>query len=162
MTLSVFFPPADYPDEAATDAYITEALERIRSLPGVGAVGAINFLPLGGGLVTAGGYEIEGIASEELCPRPFAIDGVVSPGYFAAMGIPLLAGRVFDGRDRADGPLTVIIDETMARTYWPQRSPLGARITLQGGDQPREVVGVVGSTFIQWLLFEPWKTTYVP
>jgi putative ABC transport system permease protein len=162
VTLSVFLPTADYPDETATDAYFSEALERIRSLPGVGAAGAINFLPLGGGLVTASGYEIEGIAPEELGARPFAVDGVVTPGYFAAMGIPLLAGRAFDERDRADGPLTVIIDETMARTYWPQRSPLGAHITLQGENQPREVVGVVGSTFIKWLLFEPWKTTYVP
>ena len=145
-----------------SDAYFAAALERIRSLPGVEAAGATNYLPLRGTLVTATSYEIEGVAPEELGENPFAVEAVATPGYFEAMGLPLLEGRPFDSRDRSDAPPVVIIDETMARAYWPDRSPLGARITLYGESEPREVVGVVGTAYIQWVLWDPWKTTYVP
>ena len=127
--------------------------QRIAAMPGVTAVGATNILPL------SGNYDSRGIQIEDH-PKP---DGQgeapqarsVTPGYFAAMGIPLLRGRLFEARDREGAPPVVLISDAMARRYWPGEDPIGRRITFNsgiprpeqqvvGGPGSREVIGIVG------------------
>src|SRR6185503_7312176 len=67
----------------------------------------------------------------------------ITPDYFRAMGIQLTAGRAFTAADRADSPPVTIVNDTMARRYWPGTSPIGKRVQLVGTPQWREVVGVI-------------------
>ncbi len=98
-------------------------------------VGAVNILPL------SANYDSRGVQVEDH-PRPEG-QGLspqarsVTPGYFAALGVPLLRGRLFDARDAVDGPLVVVISDAMARQYWPGEDPLGRRLTFNSGI-PRE------------------------
>jgi len=87
----------------------------------------------------------------------------VSPGYFATLGIPLLDGRLFDRQDRAETQAVVIVDEIMARTFWPDRSPVGGRVRYPWAGAPwLEVVGVVGSVADDRLGEERRPRWYVP
>ena len=73
---------------------------------------------------------------------PNAQDRVVSPGYFQTLEIPLLRGRDFLASDRADSPLVAIVDETLARRYWPDGDAVGKRIRYSWSDQWMTIVGV--------------------
>ena len=93
----------------------------------------------------------------------------VTPAYFEIMGIPLRGGRPFDNTDATTSPPIVIVNETVARSWWPQTNPIGDRITIgrfQGKeffkDVPREVVGIVGDTKAVTLQAPPRPTVYVP
>src|SRR6185295_6468554 len=129
LTASVSLPQARYKDDAALNAFADEALRRLRALPGVTAVGATNTIPFGGNhndsVILAEGYQMQ---PGESVISPNQID--VSPGYFEAMGAKLVAGRFFDDRDAAKAPRTVIIDEKLARHFWPDRDPIGRRMFL--------------------------------
>ena len=152
LAMDVSLPTATYAEGEQVPFY--ERLQtRIGALPGVTAVGAVNILPL------SGNYDSRGIQIEDR-PRPEGQGEApqarsVTPGYFAAMGIPLVQGRPFDGRDIEGAARVVIVSETMARLYWPGENPIGKRITFNsgiprdqqqvvGGAGSREVVGVVG------------------
>jgi putative ABC transport system permease protein len=152
MAMDVSLPVATYAEGEQIPFY--ERLhDRVRALPGVMEVGAVNILPL------SANYDSRGIQIEDR-PRP---DGQgespqarsVTPGYFRAMGIPLVRGRLFEARDVEGAPRVVVISESMARRYWPGEDPIGKRITFNsgipreeqrvvGGPGSREVVGVVG------------------
>lgn len=150
--MDVSLPTATYAEGEQIPFY-ERLQQRIAVMPGVTAVGAINILPL------SGNYDSRGVQIDDH-PKP---DGQgeapqarsVTPGYFAAMGIPLMRGRLFEARDVEGGPRVVIISETMARQYWPGEDPIGRRITFNsgipreeqqvvGGPGSREIVGIVG------------------
>jgi putative ABC transport system permease protein len=153
VAMDVSLPTAVYPEGDQIPFY--ERLEdRVRSMTGVAEVGAVNILPL------SANYDSRGVQVEDH-PRPegqgFGPQArSVTPGYFRAMGIPLLRGRLFERRDVEGAPRVVIISESMARQYWPDgEDPVGRRITFNSGippDQPRnvggpgsrEVIGIVG------------------
>jgi len=145
LTGRLSLPSADYP----TEAQVIDAFESIRSqvaaLPGVRAAGAVGNLPLATSLGDLN-FRIEGreVTEGEVSPR--ADWQVVTPGYFAAMGLTLRRGRVLDERDRVDAPGAVVINETMAQRYWPGQDALGARFVLGGHAGPGlvTVVGIVG------------------
>jgi putative ABC transport system permease protein len=126
--------------------------ERFAAIAGVRAVGATNILPIGGG-DSRRGIGIEGREPDPDTPTR-AHPRSVTPGYFNAMGVQLKAGRAFTPADTADAPLVVIVNETMARRYWPNESPIRRRITLAGTQVWREVVGVVGDVR-HWGLDQP-------
>jgi putative ABC transport system permease protein len=127
--------------------------DAIRAQPGVSEVGAVNILPL------SANYDGRGIQIET-DPRPVGQAPSVqarsiSPGYFRAMGIPLVRGRAFTARDREGQPRVMIVSRSMARRFWPNEDPIGQRVTFNsgipreeqqtvGGPGSREVVGVVG------------------
>src|SRR6202040_2072483 len=98
--------------------FTDEALRRLRSLPGVTTVGATDTIPFGGNnsdsVILAEGYQMK---PGESVISPNAVD--VTPGYFEAMGVKLARGRVFDERDSATGPRTIIVDEKLAKRFWP-------------------------------------------
>ena len=144
LTAKLSLPRAKYPDDARRVAFFQEAVGRVAALPGVRAVGAINWLPLTG-LSSATGFWVEGRPlpgpDEELATDVRAVDA----GYFRAIGIPLRRGTSFTGRETADVPKTVVISEALAKAYFPGEDPIGQRVHMPWGDTlVAEIVGVVG------------------
>lgn len=134
-----------YPEPAQRAAFLEQVISRISVLPGVEAAGAGSALPLSlEGSEMDPRFGVEGRAYET-GQEPTAQVTYVTPGYFEAMRIPLLKGRLFDATDRAEGKQVVIVGETMANRIWPGEDPVGKRITARFRGPPivREVVGVV-------------------
>ncbi len=119
-------------------------LEQARALPGVIDAALTYTLPLTGRVWTAS-FDIEGQDPVPAGPEPGGNFRPVSVDYFATLRIPLLQGRLFNSTDTAASPLVAIVDEAMARQFWPGRSPVGHRLLDIAGDKPVTVVGVVGS-----------------
>jgi putative ABC transport system permease protein len=170
LTLSTSLPTARYPEGDQIPFY-EELYDRVRTLPGVSAVGAINILPLTNNYSTDA-FQIEDRPVPE-GEKPGAEARSVGAGYFEAMGIPLLRGRLFDERDRKDSPGVLIVSESMAAKFWPGEDPLGKRITYNrgipeveerevGGAGSREIVGIVGDVKHLGLDREVVPTFYTP
>jgi putative ABC transport system permease protein len=163
LTLSVELPPATYPDGARRTAFVGQLVERVGGLPGVSAAGAVSFLPLtNGGAATR--FTIVGRPAPEPGHWTSADIRIVDPGYFAAMRISLERGRRLTAVDRADAPPVVVINETMARRFWPNENPIGARLQV-GWTHPEarpEVVGVVGDVHLSSLDGELRPMIYYP
>ncbi|HWW76802.1 MAG TPA: ABC transporter permease, partial [Pyrinomonadaceae bacterium] len=142
--------------------YYRQLLERVRRLPGVESAGLATILPLGGG-IGWGGVTIEGYVpngGQDLIQADYRIAGA---GYFETMKVPLKAGRYFDERDTKDSTPAAIIDENMARTYWPGANPVGRRLKTGGEKAPwLTVVGVVGSVKQYALDTDSRVTVYLP
>jgi predicted permease len=142
LTFAVGLSPTRYPDSKPAQFY-DELLSRIRALPEVRSAAAVSHLPLGGD-DTNGGFVIIGRSFPE-GEGPTSKKRIATPGYFAAMGIPMLRGRDFDKRDRADGRQVVIISRAVAERYWPGEDPLGREINFSWGPGDRhEIVGIAG------------------
>jgi putative ABC transport system permease protein len=131
-------------DQKFTD-FNVQMLERVRAIPGVEAAGTSHFLPLGR-IIPGTGFWRADQPPPAHGEEPVTEVLVVMPGYFAAMNIPILRGRVFDDRDRApEQPHLVVINQTLARQFYPNENPVGKRLTVQwGSDVPYEIAGVVG------------------
>jgi putative ABC transport system permease protein len=144
LTASVTLPEASYPKIAQIKDYYRQALERLGSRPEIQAAGIVNALPLGkSGARIQGSLKVEGEDSER--PGAWASKLAVSSGYFRAMGIPLLKGRVFDARDTENAPGVLIISEALARLLWGDEEAIGKRLNIGfRGETWREIVGVVG------------------
>jgi len=142
-TFQVPMSPARYPDQAAIDRTRSELLEKIRALPGVVSASASYGLPMQNASTTSFLAEGSLLAKGQAPEVGYnAADG----DYFRTLGIPLVEGRTFEARDRADAPPVVIVNEALARRYFPGRSAVGTRIKSGPGlDGPWvEIVGVVG------------------
>ncbi|HKI03785.1 MAG TPA: ABC transporter permease [Thermoanaerobaculia bacterium] len=142
LTVRISLPPRYREGHLRTD-FFHQAEERLSALPGVEAAGAISSLPLASVGNTVG-FEIEGRQPTPGEGLAGAEHRVVTPGYHEVMGIPLLRGRYFESGDHDTAPRVVLVDEELARRYWPRASPVGARLRLGGEeDSLYEVVGVV-------------------
>jgi len=117
--------------------------EHVGAIPGVISVGAVGHLPFEG---NAGrGFQVEGQPPAPPGKMPGADYSVACPNYFKAMGIPILKGREFTAQDTLGSPGVIVINQTMARTFWPKEDPIGRAILLGGSGGARlTVVGVVG------------------
>lgn len=136
--------------------YQERLLERIRGLPQVESVGLANNTPNRRGSAIRS-YVVEGSEVEREAQY-----GVVSPGYFRALDIPLLRGRAFEEGDGADAPKVAIVDEEMAQEAWPGRDPLGARFRLTDTEEWVTVVGIAASTRGGGLGRPPEPGFYIP
>ena len=146
QTAQFSLPRSRYKDDAQLRNFLVPLMESVRSIPGVLAAGATDSLPFGGNInASALGVEGYNATTGELPPVPNWSD--VDPGYLPAMKIPLRAGRYFHEGDTADGPKVAIVDEFLARKYWPKGNVIGSRIRrgIESTDAPYTVVGVVGS-----------------
>jgi putative ABC transport system permease protein len=145
LTLRIQLPPYKYKEDHQRIAFYNQILQRIGTLPGVQSVGAINFLPLSGWWNTLP-FVVEGRPPIPAGQEPEVDYRVISPSYFAAMKIPLIKGRWFTDADDETASQVIIVNESMARRYWPGEDPVGRRVKLTGEhkDDWREVVGVVG------------------
>ena len=141
MTLSL--PSSEDKDRQKRNAlFYRQLLERLGRLPGVVAVGGIDALPL-----TDTGADGTFLIDNDPAHTGHADYRRASPGYFAAMGIPLLRGRVFDESDKPDAPPVAVVSQSLAQKYFPGADPTGRRIQFGNMDGDRrllEIVGVVG------------------
>jgi predicted permease len=143
-------------------AVIDQILDRVEGVPGVRAAGTIQFLPLSG--MTCGtSFWLEEQAASRDPSRTLPTEcALVSRGYFAAMGIPVLAGRPFDRQDRMPAPRVVIVSESFARRYFPDGRVLGRRILVQSSNQAlAEIIGVVGDVRHNGLTSDPAATVFL-
>jgi hypothetical protein len=118
-----------YAEPATRARVFQEVLERVSSVPGVEAAGAVTDLPLAGG-GTNGGFSIEG-QSYPPDSLPIADKRITSEGYFEAMRIPLIKGRFFETRDRAGAAQVAIVNETFVRRFLADEEPIGKRIDFR-------------------------------
>ena len=148
------------PDRRA--AFVQQACERIAALPGVRGAGAVNVLPLTG-LGTGSMFSVEGrpVAPEH---RPMGLVRSVTPTYFRTAGIPLVAGRDLSPSDTRDSSPVVVVNQTMARRFFPDGNVLGSRLKLDelANGWTGAIVGVVGNVSPARLEGEDWPTAYVP
>jgi putative ABC transport system permease protein len=143
LTMRVQLPGAKYREAVQRANFFKQAQERIAALPGVNAIGAINFLPLTG-LASSSSFSIDGRPEPKPGEQPGTEVRIITPGYFSAMGIPLLKGRMLDEHDGADSRV-LLINETLARKYFPGQNPIGQRLTINWEREAAdEIVGVVG------------------
>jgi len=145
LTMRIAIPAVRYSDPEQARNFFREVLRRTAAVPGVTSVGASNGVPLSGS-GGSGTTTIDNPAFADDRGTPEADQRIVTPGYFEAMGMRLVSGRVFgDGDTEASQPVA-IIDETMARTFWPNEDAIGKRIK-RGGRQSTQpwltIVGVV-------------------
>ncbi|HKG48697.1 MAG TPA: ABC transporter permease [Pyrinomonadaceae bacterium] len=165
LTMRTILPREKYKEPQQRDNFYQQVLQRVENLPGVVATGYSTSIPLSwkGG---TSGFLPEGIKS----PIPgMAYDAnhrQVSADYLKTMNIPLRAGRYFDNRDNAQSIPVVIINETMARQYWPGENALGRRLKIGDPDEPgkqwKQIVGIVAD-IRQMGLDEPVKAEmYLP
>ncbi|HZD06178.1 MAG TPA: ABC transporter permease, partial [Longimicrobiales bacterium] len=155
LTATLELPATGYQPVERAELY-RDLLDRAKSIPGVESVGLVNGLPLAGTVWSASfGFMNPDPAQADM--EPGANMRAVSPGYFATLGMRVLEGRgltVGDGPGSPDGPVAVV-DRTVARRFWPGRSPVGDRINLATLSRtPATVVGVVSDVLDQ-SLYEP-------
>jgi predicted permease len=168
LTASVSMPVTRYPDDVARRQFTSTLLQRMHALPGVDNAAVTNLLPFGDNMnssvVTAEGYVPQ---PEESLVAP--INSYVSAAYFSTMGIGIVAGREFTDGDVGDAPPVAIVDRTLAERFWPDRDPIGQRITQGAPDiTPEEltyrtVVGVVDDVRVHGITGDqPPGHYYVP
>ncbi len=143
LTAEISLSGIKYPSPPAAADFFSRTAAKVAALPGVSNVGFTSVLPLSG-INHDRSFTIEGAAENGSVPDEEI--RAVTPDYFAAMRIPLLRGRVFTAADRADGAPVVIVNQALARRYWPDREALGQRLRFnEAEDTPwMEVVGIVG------------------
>jgi putative ABC transport system permease protein len=146
-------------DEPRGREFYKTLLDRVRGLPDVRSAGLADHLPLSqlmrmAGVVVPGG------------PEPIGIElAIVTPGYFEAMGIPVLRGRDFNRADNAEAPAVIVINQQMAERYWPGQDAVGQSVVLAGSQQQRtraQVIGVVKTGKYQSLGEDPKPYFYRP
>jgi putative ABC transport system permease protein len=143
LTARITLPEARYPEWPQRHLFWGDLMARIRGLPGVEAAGLTSALPLSRP-ADGGSFQIEGREWDD-GEGPSIDKKTASPGYFTAMGIPVLEGRAFSSQDRSDSPLVTVVSESVARRFFPNESPLGRKIRIGWwGNEFVEIVGVVG------------------
>ena len=142
-------------------AFFQQLTGKISGLPGILSVGAVSALPLTG-LGNGSWFWIDGRPAPPPERRPLAATRGATPGYFRTMGIPLIEGREFDPRDTATSPPVALIDQSLARRFFPQGGAIGAHLNLDANDKSPEIVGVVGTVKPYRLEGESWPTVYMP
>ena len=156
--------PGDAPREARAQ-YFAQALDAVRSIPGVEGAGLISFLPPE---IRAGvfmGFAIDGVPPVQPGERPRVVNTLVASGsYFPTVEMRIVRGRNFEPSDRADGRPVILVNETLAKRFFAGTDPLGKRVgTGFDGLQPvREIVGIVADTHDRGLKAAPIPTVYLP
>ena len=153
----------ELPDQASRRALFTGVLERLRALPGVDSAGAVLLRPLSGAVGWDTLYAVDGQTPFDRKANPNGNYEAISPDYFRAMRIPLLAGRDFDSSDSETTAGAVIVNQSTAKRHWPRGNAIGQRLRLGGGTQAPwlTVVGVVADVrYREWE--SPRPDFYVP
>ena len=159
LTFSVDLPQVTYPDGQHRITFFDRLHERLRGWPGVRGVGMVQTIPIRADYLLA--FAIQGKPSEP-GRAPSANYRAVSPGYFEALTIPLVRGRLFTAQD-VPPRLVAVIDEAFAKQHFDGEDPIGRRIDIgNGGEDFHEIVGVVGSVNYEGLHTSPRPTMYEP
>ena len=161
LTLRVTLPQRSYADSNAQHLFYTRVVEGLSALPQVTSVGGTSFLPLAG---VGPGTSFWRADAPQPPPseRPVVDARPITPGYFQAMGIPMLAGRDVTDADTQDKDPVAVINETFARQIYPGDNPIGRRFILNlGNEKPHEIVGVVGDVKLITVEGEIRPTAYL-
>lgn len=167
LTLHVYWPnaPANAAAENQRNSLYGEIMRRLRALPGVTSIGATSNVLFPDEMYKVP-FVVEGQPEQPAGQRPFLPHGEATPEYFRTMGIPLLRGREFENTDTvADAPPVIIINETMAKRYWPDEDPIGRRLKFddQNFKSPWfTIVGVVGDVHQEGLEMPAGFMAYAP
>jgi putative ABC transport system permease protein len=160
LTADISLPQSKYPEAGDQERFFRQLLERVQGLPGVRAAAVANVVPLTR-VNSATPFNIEGRAPVE-GEKLTANYRLVTPGYFAALRVPLRAGRLLGPADVQAPPHALLVDQTFADKYFPGGSAVGHRLVLTGVDDPVEIVGVVGNVQHKAMTTEPRPTFYMP
>jgi putative ABC transport system permease protein len=158
------FPRATYTQPGALARFFEELSTRLTSMPGVEAVAAVNVLPLSG-LNVRSDFSIEGRPPATAGEMPAGQSRWVTPGYFRAIGIPVMAGRELEPGDRAGAASVLMVDQALAARYLAGSDPLGWRLALDYTGTPlapAQIVGIAGDVKHVSLEDEPTPTFYGP
>lgn len=146
LAVRLSLPRKDYADIQKISRFYDELEARVRTLPGVQSVAGTNHVPLNGALASAD-YKVADRPPASDDQLPTAQYRMVTPRYFRAMGIPLVAGREFAETDRASQPAVAIVSQSLARQSFPDRDPVGRQLLVKDNPEsfrPIEIIGVVG------------------
>ncbi|MGB6624391.1 MAG: FtsX-like permease family protein, partial [Candidatus Acidiferrales bacterium] len=161
MVAQVSLPKTKYAQESQQRNFGDAVLARVRALPGVTSAGAASFVPFG-----AFGQTVEVEAVGKPAPQPREILGArftaASPDYFAAMQIGLLKGRMFTAADGPGNAIVALIDQTLARQFWPNEDPIGQKLKFGEQHTVCTIVGVVNDVKMYQLRGRPEREMYVP
>jgi putative ABC transport system permease protein len=143
-------------------AFFQQVADRVATLPGVRAVGAVNGLPLTG-LGLGSNFAVDGRPAPAPEQRPMGLLRSVTCAYFRTMGIPLVAGRGFVDSDNSKSPPVIVVNQTLARRFWPEGNPIGGRLVVdQNNGRVAQIVGVVGDVKPDRIENQDWPTIYNP
>ena len=152
FTMRLTLPGARYPQDVDSRTFYNSLIEKIEAIPGVERSGAMSSFMLLRGAGTSDSLRIEGASPPPpgTPNEPVTID-VVTPTAFEALGVPLTRGRMFNAGDVPDGLSTVVVNEAFVRRFYPDRDPIGKRVTFNGFDSQRPIewltiVGVIADT----------------
>ena len=164
LTMSVSLAPTQYDTDAKRASFYTQLVDRVEALPGVDGASVTFTLPTAG---WAGApIQITGRPEPLLNQRPIAILQQISPDYFRTLQIPLKRGRAFTIADNARAPSVAIIDESLARRFWPEyprgENPLGHHLLIGINRQPLEIVGISADVHEEGRDTAPMPGYYVP
>jgi putative ABC transport system permease protein len=160
LTMEMFVSPSRYDETPKRAMYFSRLIDEIRNVPGVQAAGSIHFLPLQER--TSGScFNFPG-QGEPDSRSPSAGFLVVSPSYFETMGMPLVAGRRFDSRDRPGSPSTIVVNQEFVREHLKGRNPIGEKLNVCWSvPNPAEVIGVIADARQTSLDAKPRATIFV-
>src|SRR5256714_2768459 len=161
LTAFVSLPVPKYSKHEEQVAFFDRLLERLHDAPGVSAAGVVTAIPLYGGSST--GFDVDGRAPAPPGQRAMTDYRIISPDYFAAMGMRMVKGRAFAHYDTEAAPGVVIINETLAARYFAGEDPIGKRLDMSGAPKDlREIVGVVADVRNYGVDAEVKPEAYVP
>ncbi len=164
LTASVILPSAKYRADEQRATFFKQLVERMRNVPGVEAASATSTLPLNGD-TWGRSLTVEGFPVLSVGQAPMIQHTVVMPGYFRTLGIALLYGRDFTEADSPDAPPVTIIDERLAREYWPNDNPVGKRVRFgppEDNEPWHTIIGVVRTVRHQRMQEDTRKSVYLP
>jgi len=161
LTARVALPLDQYQSIDQQRSLFQQLVERLQVLPGVTSAGATASVPLRGMMMMISTIQIEGQAPMDQTTMNVSTANIntVTPGYFAALRVPLIEGRLLDERDGANAPNAVVVNQAFVRRYFEKEDPIGKRFTAgigprSGGMQTWTIVGVIGDTKQQGLASE--------
>jgi putative ABC transport system permease protein len=161
LAFRVSLPQASYREDHNQIAFFDRLITRLEQLPGVRAAGMIQTLPMRGGYFLS--FTVQGRAEPRPGDEPSANHRVVSPHYFAALGIPLKRGRLLTAEDTESSPMVAVIDEAFAARHFANEDPIGRGLDIGNGtDGSYRIVGVVGNVHHGGLEASATPTMYVP
>jgi putative ABC transport system permease protein len=161
LTARLLIPTSRYSNNEKIAALERTMIENFHGQPGIQFAGFATYVPLSG-LENDSAFLIEGRPPLSTGTYNMSHYRPVSPGYFETIGIPLLRGRSFTVADTGESPWVVIINESMAREYWPSQSPVGQRVQFNARDKWRTVIGVVGDVLHEGLDGAAKAELYLP
>ncbi|PYS68025.1 MAG: hypothetical protein DMF69_21410 [Acidobacteria bacterium] len=164
LTAVVRLPAAKYREDSQVVNFFAQALTQIRAMPNVKSAGMVNFLPFYGGLGSNTAFKIGGLPTPPPGQEPGTDVRVVHSGYFQAMGIPLMRGRTFSEVENREAKHVVLINEALARKYFPNEDPIGRKldVAMFEDSNPTEIIGIVGNVRYESLTDEIEPAVYFP